>query len=120
MSELRILRVMIVDDNPDMRRLIRSIIGGLAGSIVECRDGAEAVREYAAHQPDWVLMDIEMKPLDGISATAEIKRGFPDARIVIVTEYDDPDWRQEARDAGACAYVLKDNLPEMRRILVED
>ena len=108
---------MIVDDNPDMRRLIRSIVGDLAGSVYECADGAQAFQAYATHEPDWVLMDIEMGPLDGITATREIKSAFPAAQIVIVTEYDDPDWRQEARNAGACAYVLKDNLPEVRRIL---
>ena len=46
-------------------------------------------------------MDIEMKTLDGISATRQIKEAFPDARVVIVTEYDNADWRIEASDAGA-------------------
>ena len=62
-------------------------------------------------------MDIQMRTLDGISATREIKLAFPDARIVIVTEYNDADWREEARRAGACAYVLKEHLTEVRRIL---
>jgi CheY-like chemotaxis protein len=111
------LSLLIVDDNADMRRLIRSIVSDLASYIVECGDGSQAIQAYAAHKPDWVLMDIEMPALDGISATQEIKSGFPDARIVIVTEYDDANWREEARQAGACAYVLKENLPEVRRIL---
>ena len=63
-------------------------------------------------------MDIEMKTLDGISATRQIKRTFPDARIVMVTEYDNDDWREEARRAGACEYVLKENLFALRRILM--
>jgi CheY-like chemotaxis protein len=114
---LTMKRLMIVDDNPGMRRLIRSITGDLAASVVECADGSEALEAYAAHKPDWVLMDIEMPTLDGISATREITLAFPDARILIVTEYDDPDWREEARRAGACGYVLKESLPELRRIL---
>jgi len=111
------LSVMIVDDNPDMRRLIKSIISDIASSVVECADGSQAIQAYAEHRPDWVLMDIEMKPVDGISATREIKSAFPAARILIVTEYNDPDWREEARLAGAAGYVLKDNLAEVRRIL---
>jgi len=111
------LTVLVVDDNTDMRRLIRSIVSDLAGYIVECADGLQAIQAYAAHKPDWVLMDIEMPALDGISATQEIKSVFPEAQIVIVTEYDDPNWREEARQAGACAYVLKENLPDVRLIL---
>jgi len=113
------LTVLVVDDNADMRRLIRSIVSDLAHYIVECSDGSQAIQAYAAHKPDWVLMDIEMPALDGISATWEIKAGFPDAQIVIVTEYDDPAWREEARRAGACAYVLKDSLADVRRILTD-
>jgi NarL family two-component system response regulator LiaR len=116
-ADFAMLKLMIVDDNPDMRRLIRSIVSDLADYIVECADGTQALHSYAAHKPDWVLMDIEMKPLDGISATREIKTAFPDAQIMIVTEYDDPDWREEARHAGACAYVLKENLADVRRTL---
>jgi CheY-like chemotaxis protein len=114
---LTMMRLMIVDDNPGMRRLIRNITWDLAASVVECADGSEALDAYGAHKPDWVLMDIEMATLDGISATKEITLAFPDARILIVTEYDDPNWREEALRAGACGYVLKENLQELRQIL---
>lgn len=111
------MRLLIVEDNYQMRRLIKRIVGDTAESIVECGDGSEALAAYEAHRPDWVLMDIEMKRLDGISATRQIKAAFPEARVVIVTEYDHPDWRDEARAAGACQYVLKENLLELRVIL---
>ena len=111
------MTLMIVDDNPAMRRLIKSIVCDLADLISECSDGSQAVEAYAAQQPDWVLMDIEMKVLDGLSATRQIKAAFPDARIVIVSEYDHPDWRDEARSAGAVRYVLKENLSALRGIL---
>ena len=106
-----------MEDNYQMRRLIKSIVGDLADMSFECGDGSEALEAYRTHKPDWVLMDIEMKTLDGISATRQIKAAFPDARVVIVTEYDNADWRFEASDAGACGYVLKENLLDVRRIL---
>jgi CheY-like chemotaxis protein len=111
------MRLLIVDDNYQMRRLIKSIVRDIADSISECSDGSEALQVYRAHEPDWVLMDIEMKELDGISATRQIKAAFPNARIVMVTEYNHPDYREEALRAGACEYVLKENLFEIRRIL---
>ena len=107
----------MVEDNYKMRRLIKSIVGDLADDVCECGDGSEALQTYQTYQPDLVLMDIEMKPVDGITATRQIKAAFPDARIVIVTEYDDPEWRDEAHRAGACEYVLKEDLFQVRRVL---
>lgn len=112
------MRLMIVDDNADMRRLIKTITHGLADSFIECSDGLQALQQYAAQKPDWVLMDIEMPTLDGIAATKEIKLAFPSARILIVTEYDDAYWREESERAGACGYVLKDSLSQLRSLLV--
>ena len=111
------MRLQIVEDNYQMRRLIKSIVGELADSVFECADGSEALQAYEANRPDWVLMDIEMKALDGITATKQIKAAFPDARIVMVTEFDNADWREAARLAGALGYVLKENLLELRPIL---
>lgn len=100
-----------------MRRVIRRIVSSLATEISECTDGAEAVQRYAQVRPDWVLMDIEMKDLDGISAARQIKTDFPEARIVMVTNYDHPNLRAAARRAGAKEYVLKENLLELPKLL---
>lgn len=111
------LKVLVVEDNQAMRSLIKSIIADLVGDLSERGDGAEALSAYAECRPDWVLMDIRMKEMDGISATRQIKAAFPDAHIVLVTAYDDGELRREARRAGARAYVLKENLLDLRRIL---
>ena len=108
---------LIVDDNAQMRELIASIVGDLADHIAECADGGEALEAYRASRPDWVLMDIKVGTVDGIAATRQIKSAFPSARIVIVTKYDDPELRAAARDAGACRYVVKENLLVLRRVL---
>jgi CheY-like chemotaxis protein len=111
------LNLLIVEDNQPMRDLIRSIIADLAGEVTECSDGAEALSAYTRCRPNWVLMDIRMKEMDGISATRQIKAAFPEANIVIVTDYDSPNMREAARRAGAREYVTKDNLLDVRRIL---
>ncbi len=59
------MTLLIVEDNPAMRRLMRRLVDGLADEIGECSDGVEAVALYAELQPDWVLMDIEMPRLNG-------------------------------------------------------
>lgn len=111
------MSLLIVDDNQQMRRLISSLLSDLASVIVECSDGAEALSAYTAHRPDWVLMDIRMKETDGIAATREITAAHPEARICIVTDYDDPMLRAAAERAGAREYVVKDDLIAVRRIL---
>jgi CheY-like chemotaxis protein len=114
------MKILIVEDNPQMRQLIRSFVEDLAEEIVECGDGEEAVAAYAAHQfggDDRVLMDLRMPRLGGLEATERLRAAFPEARIVIVTQYDDPHWRAAARQAGACGYVLKGNLLDLRLLL---
>jgi len=110
--------LLIVDDNDQMRQLIRGLVADLAEQLYEGRDGSEAVVLYAAHQPDWVLMDIKMEGMDGLTATRRILASFPEAKIVILTNYNDAKTRQTARQAGACEFLAKDNLLEVRRILV--
>jgi DNA-binding NarL/FixJ family response regulator len=102
--------IQIVDDSPNMRGTIRSVLGGLSADFIESSDGDEAVKHYARCKPDFVVMDIRMERMDGIAATRAIRRESPDARVVVVTQYDDDDLRSAAREAGAIGYVLKDDL----------
>lgn len=62
-------------------------------------------------------MDIGTKDLDGIVVSKQIKEVDPAARIVLVSDYDDAAMRESARHAGACGYVLKDNLLEVTSLL---
>jgi len=111
------MTVLIVDDATAMRQSIRTFIADLAGEVYECSDGSEALACYIAHRPDWVLMDLKMKEMDGLAATQKIIESFPEARIIIVTSYDDPLLREASRQAGARDYVTKSDLLSLRRIL---
>jgi two-component system response regulator DegU len=92
----------------------------MVSEIEECGDGAEALDAYHRCLPDWVLMDIEMDRIDGITATGEILLSYPRARVVIVSKYDHDQTREAARKAGACGYVLlKENLMVIRELLLE-
>jgi CheY-like chemotaxis protein len=109
--------LLIVDDNRAVRRLIGKVVCDLADGIRECSDGAEALEAYRQCQPDLVLMDIEMRWMDGLAATREIIAAYPEAKVVIVSRHGDEQTREAARRAGACGYVLKENLLEVRRWL---
>lgn len=113
------MNFLIVEDNDNMRRMIKSLVSEFAGETYECRDGAEALAAYAEHLPDWVLMDIRMNEVDGITATRQLKAAFTDANIIIVTDYNDAELRRSAREAGAREYVTKEDLLDLRRILRE-
>jgi CheY-like chemotaxis protein len=111
-------RILIVEDNADQRLTMKNLLSEL-GEIYECSDGEQAVTAYDRLMPDWVLMDIRMGRMSGITATRRIKTAHPDAHIIIVTGYDDDGLRAAARRAGAQEYVLKSNLAEVSRLLIE-
>jgi CheY-like chemotaxis protein len=111
------MTVLIVDDNPSVRRLLRRAILGDASSIWECSDGADVERAYAEYKPDIVLMDVRMQRMDGLAATRMLRRANPDAKIVVVTDYDDDDVRRAASEAGASGYILKQNLTELAQLV---
>ena len=108
---------MIVDDHTEMRRLLRTLLGDLASEFTECVDGAEAVAEFARQRPDWTIMDIAMKGMDGLEATRRILKQFASSRILMLTQHDTPQMRAAALEAGACAFLSKDNLGQLGAIL---
>jgi len=111
------MKILIVDDNEQMRRMVKTLVKDLVECVFECGHGAGALLAYTQHRPDWVLMDIDLPEVDGITATRRIVTAHPEARVMMVTNYDDADLREAARLAGACEYVIKEDLIEIRHIL---
>ena len=113
------VKILIVEDNAAVRRVIASVLAPLASTIAECTDGGDALIAYEAHRPDVVLMDIAMQRLDGLAATAAIIAVHPAARVVIVTNHADAGLRDAATRAGACGYVLKEYLTDLPALLTQ-
>jgi CheY-like chemotaxis protein len=109
--------ILIADDNSEVRRMIRDLIEDIDPAVVECEDGCGAIEAYAQHQPDFVLMDIQMTPVDGLTATKQILNRHPEAKIIAVTQHNDTSTREAAMSAGACAFVSKDDLMSLRSLL---
>jgi CheY-like chemotaxis protein len=110
------MKLLIVDDNETMRTLMKSLTHRFTEETRECGDGADALQLYREFLPDWVLMDVQMNQVDGITATRQIKTQYPEAKVIIITAYDDADLRESARDAGAHSFVLKEQLLDIRNI----
>lgn len=108
--------LLIIEDNAAMRRLIRSVVADLAANIHECEDGSQALEAYEEHDPEWVVRDVEMKEKDGITATREILRSHPKANILILTHDGSDRLREQAKQAGAVRFVLKEDLLSIRQI----
>jgi len=114
MTTERPLRVLIADDDDLMRAGLRAVLSSdeTIAVVGEAADGAQAVERTAALAPDVVLMDVRMPVLDGIEATRRIVAATPDARILILTTFEDDDYVLNALRAGAAGFVLKRIQPE--------
>ncbi|MDI2033668.1 response regulator [Paenarthrobacter nitroguajacolicus] len=107
------IKVLLVDDQPLLRMGFRLILEGEEDFHVvgEASDGAEAVRQVGALQPDVVLMDVRMPTMDGIEATRRISDSGSDARVIILTTFDLDEYAFTGLQAGASAFLLKDVAP---------
>ena len=108
------IRVLITDDHPLARAGLEHLLGALDDiTVVGAADsGAEAVRLAGEHEPDVVLMDLEMPDMDGIETTQALRARQPGAAVVVLTSFSDRERILAALDAGAVGYLLKDADPE--------
>ena len=104
------IRVLCVDDHSLVRKGIASILANEADIklVAEAANGREAVELFRKHQPDVTLMDLRMPELDGIEAAREIRREFPDAKIIALTSFDGDQDIYRALEAGVRGYLLKE------------
>jgi two-component system, NarL family, response regulator len=118
MSDTHPIRILTVDDHPVLREGIAAVLGSEADIevVAEAGNGTEAIEKFRALRPDVTLMDIQMPVVNGIDAIVEIRKHFPDARIIVLTTYSGDAQVAKAFQAGASGYLLKSML---RKELVE-
>ena len=107
-----VAKVMVVDDAAFMRLRACRVLQDNGHEVVQAENGAEAVRQYAQHRPDAVLMDITMPEMDGLAALKEIRKLDPTARVAMVTAMGQQAIVMEALRAGAKDFVLKPFQPD--------
>jgi CheY-like chemotaxis protein len=112
-----LMKYMIVDDNAGMREMIRESVCSENDTVLECSDGSEAVSAYAVFRPDVVLMDVEMKEMDGFTATENIFKQNPGAKIIFITSHNTSAFRMKAKMLKAAGFVTKENLSELASLI---
>lgn len=107
------LRILLADDHVTVRHGLKLLIDGQTDMkvVAEASDGAAAIQQALALEPDVVVMDISMPGMNGLVATRTLKKARPDAAIVTLTRHGDDAYLQELLRAGASAYVLKQSAP---------
>ena len=104
------IRILIVDDQRLMREGLRTLLELESDLAIaaEAEDGQAALEQYEATRPAVVLMDIRMPRLDGVEATRRLCQRWPEARVIILTTFDDDAYVFDGLRAGALGYLLKD------------
>lgn len=108
------IRVAIVDDQAIVRAGLARILSPADGFdvVAECSDGRQAVEVLPVLDPDVVLMDVRMPDLDGIAATAELRRVDKPLEVLVLTTFGEDEVLWGAIEAGAAGFVLKDSSAE--------
>ena len=135
------IRILLADDHTVMRRGLRLLLESQPGFsvVAEASDGAQALEQAVATEPDVAVLDIAMPNLSGIEAAQRIVAAVPNAAVVILSMHSDEGYVLRALKAGAKAYLLKDSAegdlieaiktvaqgktffsPEISKMLVED
>ncbi len=110
----RTIRILLADDHPSLRTGLASILNSHSGIevVAEAATGSEALQKAAETQPDVLILDLRMPDGDGIETTRRLVEINPDARILILTTYDNEEDIFNALEAGARGYILKDTTSE--------
>ncbi len=100
------LRVLVIDDEPTIRRFLHTSLSAHGYSVFDAVDGREAISAVAAHRPDLVILDLGLPDVDGIEVTRRL-REWTQIPIIIVTVQEQEKAKIDALDAGADDYVTK-------------
>jgi DNA-binding NarL/FixJ family response regulator len=105
------MKIIIVDDDYLVVNSLKTIVSANEIEVLDVGyDGIQAVDLYAKHRPDLILMDIRMERMNGIEATKEILKIDPDAKILLITTFQDDEYISTALSLGCKGYILKQNI----------
>lgn len=103
------IRVLIVDDHPVLRHGLMSLLGAQPdiNIVAEAEDGIQVLPQLSKTQTDVLILDIQMKGQSGLEVAHQVRRSYPDIKIIILTTYDEEAHLREAMEAGVHGFLLK-------------
>jgi two-component system response regulator NreC len=109
-----VIKVLLAEDHTIVRKGIRSLLDNEADIQVvgEAENGCDAVAKTEELLPDVVLMDYTMPILNGLEATRQIKKRFPDVKVIILTMHADEEYIFQSLQVGASGYLVKQTVPK--------
>jgi two-component system nitrate/nitrite response regulator NarL len=110
----RPIRIVLVDDHPVVRKGLCSCLARHEHLVIvgEAGDGREALRKVGELSPDLVLMDIDMPHMDGLAATAQLRKDSPGVKVLVLSMHKQSDYVLRILQSGARGYVLKETSPD--------
>jgi DNA-binding NarL/FixJ family response regulator len=104
-----VIRLLIVDDQSLIRESLELLLHGRGDIevVATAKSGEEAISLALETRPDVILMDVRLPGMDGVSAMAEIRRGLPEAQVIILSTFDNDEFVFRALRNGARGYLLK-------------
>ena len=112
-------KILIADDDPEMRAVLNRSLSALNWEISEANDGAAALERARALRPDIVLLDINMPEKDGVSVLKELSPEMPGTGFIMITGNEDEAIARECLQLGAFDYVTKPISLDILRLMIE-
>jgi DNA-binding response OmpR family regulator len=111
------MKLLLVEENFGLRRLLRTLLSDKGDEICECTEGTEALGLCVLEQPDWVVLDLNLARADGLDLTRQIRSACPRTSVLLVADEDDVRLRERAAQAGAANFITKEQLIELPHLL---
>lgn len=102
------MKAIIVDDDEQIRSALRTVVEALGAEVVgEADNGRSAIERAKSLHPELILLDVSMPVMGGLDAARELRQIMPHVPIILISQYTDRAYAQEALKAGAGGYVIK-------------
>ena len=101
------VKVLIIDDQPGIRRLLAEILIEEGYSVITAINGIEGIAKAQEMQPQIILVDMKMPGIDGLETLRELKQRNPHEKVIMMTAYGELDLVNQARELGSVGYVTK-------------
>jgi CheY-like chemotaxis protein len=111
---------MIVDDHASTREMIRKFLSLPDITFCECASGDEALKCARDFQPDWITLDVNMPGRNGFQSAEALRTQNPSARVIILTSYNEPQFRHRSNAVGAVGLICKENLMALHQMLSDE